>query len=680
LNQTISRKDRVSGGIGYQGGNNTNPNIFGFVDTTTSRGVNTSVSYSHNFTTRIINNLSYNFSRNRNLSSPFFSLRQNVEAELGIAGASPNPINWGPPNLNFTNFAGLSDGAASLSRNQTSAINEGLIWIHKLHNFQFGVSYRRQQINPLSDANARGTFTFTGRATSLLENPGQDTGNGQNTGNREAALGIPKKDTGFDFADFLLGLPNTSSINYSVNPDKYFRTSAFSAYINDDWRLSTKFTLNGGVRWDYATPVRELFNRLVNLDIAPGYTAIAPVLAGGTGPLTGIHYPDALVRPDRNNFSPRIGFAWRPFPKHSTRINGGYGLYFNSGAYQQIANNLAAQPPFAKNHSLATSPDNPLSISTFQVADLLTNTRAVDPNYIIGYAQIWQLAIQNDLGRGLVGSLTLNHTKGTHLDQQFLPNSLPPGSSAISTGPSGYIYQQTYGNSTFNSAMFNLNRRFRNGIAGNISYMWSKAIDNGGIGTLVAQDWRNLSLERGLSNFDARHTVNAQWQYSSGVGRRNGALANGVKGALLKDWTFTNTITIRTGSPLTASAGGNRSVVSGTGVSGPVRANATGIPLDPATPGYGFNVLAFAAPAAGEWGTAGRNVIPGPMIFSLNGSIGRVFRLGERKNIDLRFDVTNALNHVTITNWGTTLNSSTFGLPTTAAAMRRMNATLRFRF
>src|ERR1043166_2348463 len=171
-----------------------------------------------------------------------------------------------------------------------------------------------------------------------------------------------------------------------------------------------------------------------------------------------------------------------------------------------------------------------------------------------------------------------------HLDQQFLPNSLPPGSRAISTGPAGYIYEQTNGNSTFNSATFNLNRRFRNGVAGNISYMWSKAIDTGGIGTLIAQDWTNLSLERALSNFDARHTVNAQWQYSTGVGRRNGALSNGVKGALLKDWTFTNSITIRTGSPLTASAGGNRSVVSGTGVTGPVRANATGLSLEPATP------------------------------------------------------------------------------------------------
>jgi hypothetical protein len=662
LNQTISRTDRLNGGIGYQSGSNVNPNLFGFIDTGSSRGMNINVNYSKTIRPRLINNLGYTFSRNRNLSSPFFSLTRNIEAELGITGASTNPINWGPPNLSFTNFGGLSDGTASLSRNQTSAINEGLIWIHKLHNVQFGVSYRRQQINPLSDSNARGTFTFTGGATSQYID------------------GVAAANTGFDFADFLLGRPNASSINYG-NADKYFRTSAYSAYVNDDWRISTKFTLNGGLRWDYATPVHELFNRLVNLDIAPGFTAVAPVLAGGVGPLTGIHYPESLVRPDRNNFSPRIGFAWRPFPKHSTRVNGGYGLYFNTGAYQQMANSLAAQPPFAQNYSLASTPATPLSISTFQVGtNLLTNTRAIDPFYTLGYAQIWQLSLQNDLGRALVGTISFNHTKGTHLDQQFLPNSLPPGSKVVSTGPSGFIFQQTGGNSTFNSATFNLNRRFRSGVSANLSYMWSKALDNGGIGTLIAQDWRNLSLERGLSAFDARHTVNATWQYSSGNGRRGGALMSGWKGLALKEWTFSNRISLRSGSPLTATAGGNRSVVSGTGVTGPVRASATGISLDPATPGYGFNLLAFAAPAAGEWGTAGRNVIPGPMIFSLDGSLRRAFRLGERKNLDFSADITNALNRVTITNWGTTLNSSTFGLPTTAAGMRRMNLSLRLRF
>ncbi len=664
LNQTINTKNRLSGGLGYQGGNSSNPNIFGFLDSRTSRGLNANASWSHNFTTRIISNLSYRFSRNRNLSSPYFSNLRDIEGELGITGASANPINWGPPSLGFTQgIAGLNDGAASLSRNQTSSVGESLIWIHGVHNMTFGAEYRRQQINPLSDTNGRGTFTFTGSNTSQFAN------------------GASVQGTGFDFADFMLGLPATSSVNFG-NADKYFRTSGYGVYFTDDWRMNTRFSLNAGLRWDYQGPISELYNRLVNLDIASGFTAIAPVLPGQTGPLTGMRYPDSLVRSDHNNFSPRIGFAWRPFAKHSTRINGGYGIYYNSAAYTTIANNLAAQPPFAQNFSVASTASNPLTIGQFAAGiNTITNTRAIDPNYLIGYAQIWQLSVQNDLGHALVGSLTVNHTKGTHLDQQFLPNSLPPGTpNVVTPGPAGYIYEQSNGNSTFDSARVMVMRRFRSGISGNISYMLSKAIDDGGIGTLVAQDWLNLPAERALSNFDARHTLNAAWQVSSGVGARGGALLNGWKGVLLRGWTFTNSITLRTGSPFTVNAGGNRSVVGGTGVTGPVRADATGQDLFENIGTYGFNIHAFAAPAAGFWGNAGRNTIPGPTVFSLNGSMGRNFRLGERRNLDLRFDVTNALNHVTITSWGSTLSSSTFGLPTAAAGMRRMNASLRFRF
>jgi hypothetical protein len=666
MNIAVTKKDRLSGGMGYQGSNSTTPNLFGFIDTRTSRSINANIAWTHNLNTHLISNLRYTFSRSRSLASPFFSYKENVEGELGITGASTAPLNWGPPNLSFTSgINGLSDGGASLSRNQTSTVGESLIFVHNQHNFTFGGDFRRQQINPLSDANARGAFTFTGQATSQMVN------------------GVAAAGTGFDFADFLLGQPDTTSLQYG-NPDKYFRANWYDVYMTDDWRISAKLSLNVGIRWDYTTPITELYNRIVNLDIASGFTAIAPVLPGQTGPLTGTSYSTSLVNPDRRNIAPRIGFAWRPFPKKSTVIRGGYGIYYNTSVYGAIANNMAAQPPFAQTLSVASSPASPLTLQNGFVfpPNTITNTRAIDPNYRIGYPQIWLLSIQNDLGHALVGTITLRRTKGTRLDQQFLPNSLPPGSRVIATGPAGYIYEQSNGNSSMNAADFQLQRRFRSGISANVTYSFSKAIDDAGTqgGAIVAQNWQVLTAERGLSSFDARHTLNAQWQYSTGVGTRGGTLVNGFKGALLKDWTFQNSITLRTGSPLTATAGGNRATTTGTGITGSVRADATGLPLYPVTPGDGFNLNAFAAPAAGLWGDAGRTTIPGPTVFSLNGSLSRVFRLGERRSIDLRFDVTNALNHVTITSWGTTLNNSTFGLPTNAAAMRRMTANIRFRF
>jgi hypothetical protein len=666
MNISVTKKDRLSGGMGYMGSNGSTPNLFGFVDTSTGRSLNANIGWTHNINTHLINSLRYTFSRSRSLSSPFFSNKTNVEGALGITGVSTAPINWGPPNLSFTSgINGLSDGAATLSRNQTSAVGESLIFVHNTHNFTFGGDFRRQQINPLSDSNARGAFTFTGQTTSQI------------------AGGVAAAGTGFDFADFLLGRPDTSSLQYG-NPDKYFRTNWYDVFMTDDWRLSTKLSLNLGLRWDYTAPITELYNRIVNLDIASGYTAIAAVLPGQTGKLSGTSYGSSLVNPDKRNIAPRIGFAWRPFPKHSTVVRGGFGVYYNTSVYGSIANSLAAQPPFAQTLSVATSAANPLTLENGFVFPIntVTNTRAIDPNYRIGYPMIWQLSVQNDLGHALVGTITLRRTKGTRLDQQFLPNSLPPGSRVIATGPAGYIYEQSNGNSTMNAADFQLMRRFRSGISANATYSFSKSIDDAstGGGAVVAQNWQLLTAERGLSSFDARHTLNAQWQYSTGVGTRGGTLVNGAKGALLKDWTFQNSISLRTGSPLTASTGGNRATTTGTGITGSVRADATGLPLFPATSGDGFNVSAFAAPAAGLWGDAGRNTIPGPLVFSLNGSLSRVFRIGERRSIDLRFDATNALNHPTITGWGTTLNNSTFGLPTAASAMRKLTANLRFRF
>jgi hypothetical protein len=118
--------------------------------------------------------------------------------------------------------------------------------------------------------------------------------------------------------------------------------------------------------------------------------------------------------------------------------------------------------------------------------------------------------------------------------------------------------------------------------------------------------------------------------------------------------------------------------VGGTAVSNTVRASATGLPVEVA--GMLFNTAAFTAPGAGEWGTAGRNTVPGPTTFSLDGSLGRVFRIGERRNIDLQVQAQNVLNRVTITNWGTVLGSSNYGLASGAAGMRKITVNLRFRF
>ncbi len=194
---------------------------------------------------------------------------------------------------------------------------------------------------------------------------------------------------------------------------------------------------------------------------------------------------------------------------------------------------------------------------------------------------------------------------------------------------------------------------------------------------MVAQNWLNLSGERGLSTFDQRHLLSLQAQYTTGMGLGGGTLLSGWRGALLKEWTFATQITAGSGLPLNPVY---LAAVPGTGVTGTIRPNYTGAPLYAAPSGFSLNPAAYTAPAPGQWGNAGRNSITGPVQFTLNASLGRTFRLNDRLNLDLRVDSTNALNHVTYTSWNTTINNAQFGLPTAANAMRSMQIMMRVRF
>jgi trimeric autotransporter adhesin len=657
-------KDRLFGGIGYQGGDSVAPNLFQFTDSGSNRAMNINLGWSRNITTRLTNTVQYSFSRNRQQTTPYFAYRENVAEALGISGTSQNPMNWGPPSLSLTNYAGLTDGNASLSRNQTSSISDSLLWVHGSHNYTFGGDYRRQQFNPFSDSDGRGSYTFNGSATSYYVNS------------------VAQSGTGYDLADLLLGVPTTSSIRYgNPGPDKYLRGSATNFFVNNDWRITQRFSLVTGLRWEYASPVTELYNRLANLEISSGYTAVTLVEASSASGVS-----NALIHPDRNNFSPRLGFAWRLFTKDSTVVRGGYGIYYNTSVYNVVASNMAQQPPFAEALSVSGTTSNPLDIKTAftQVSTSSTsNTFSIDPNYRIGYAQTWTLSVQHDLPWSMFLTAGYLGTKGTRLDQQFIPNSVAPGATESSL-PHSFTYETSNGDSTYHAAQFQLHRRFRSGLMVHANYQLSKSIDNAGTGgrgegnTPVAQNWLDLAAERGLSSFDARHNLLLNLQYSTGMGASGGTLVDGWKGHLLKDWTVGGSITLHSGNPFSATVGGNRSQVSGTAVSNTVRADATGEPVTAA--GSLFNTAAFAEPAAGLWGSAGRNTIPGPTAFSLNGSFGRIFRLGERRSADLQLQAQNLLNHVTITSWGTVVGSTNYGLATGAAAMRKITINLRFRF
>jgi hypothetical protein len=641
--QSINNRNQLIGLFAYQRIRTDQTTLFGFEDSSSTSGVDTSLTWTHRINQFITIRPRGQYTELTNASTPYFASRTNVSGLAGISGNNQDPANWGPPSLTFSSIAGLNDALPNFTRTRTYGGGIETYWSHGRHNFTFGGDLRRVAVDIESQQNPRGAFTFSGAAT------------------------------GSDFADFLLGYPATESIAFG-NADKNLRGYSSDAYVTDDWRFSPTLTMQLGARWEYDTPMIESQGRLVNLDIAPGFTAATPVFG-------------SVLNSDARGIQPRVGIAWRPVPGSSLVIRAGYGIYRNQNVYQPIVTLLAQQPPFSTAYTIPVpiTLQQPPGLSFPKPpANTATNTFAVDPSLRIGAAQNWQALIQRDLPGSLTIVATYLGTKGTDLLQESLPNTVAPGGvNPCPACPSGFVFLQSNGSSSRHAGQFQLRRRLRNGLTASIQYTLSKATDDATAfaavslaGTAIAQDWRNLDAEMAPSNFDQRHQINAQFQYTTGMGVGGGALIDGVKGKLFKGWTVTGNLITGSGLPITPVI---ISAPSGSGVSGTLRPMLTGASTDAASGSY-LNPAAYVKPAAGEFGNAGRNSVRGPLQFTFNAGLTRTFQMSERLSVDWRLDATNVLNRLTYTGVNTILGGPQFGLPVTANTPRKIQSTIRMRF
>ena len=672
LSKSVGSRDQLFGVLALDSTRADTTNLFRFRDAIGTLGLDAHVNWQHRVANNLYANAGYRFSRLRTQVAPYFESRVNVSGDAGLTGTNQTAANWGPPTLVFASgIASLTDAQSSRDRKETNALEVSMQWYQGRHNVTAGGDRRRQEFNYFSQPDPRGTFTFTGEAF------------------------------GSDLADFLNGVPDTASIT-SGNPDKYLRQTVYDLYATDDWHLQPNLTVNLGVRWEYGAPITELKDRLVNLDVAPGFAAAAPVVAASpAGPLTGQHYSSSLLRPDRSHVEPRVAASWRPLAGSSMVVRAGYGIYADTSVYQNIALQLAEQSPFA----ISVIANNTTCAQTLrsgpQACSLNTaDTFAIDPNFRVGYAQVWQVAVQRDLPGALQLTATYLGVHGSNGVQQFLPNTYPLGAAnPCPACPIGFAYRTSTGFSTREAGTVQLRRRLRSGFSASAAYTYSKSIDDdsvlGGQGPVTggtsspapaltvttAQDWLDLHAERALSTFDQRNLLSAAFQYTTGMGMGGGTLLRGWRGRLYKEWTVQATITAGSGLPETPVY---LAAVSGTGFTGTIRPDRAAAPLNGILPGHFLNAAAYTAPALGQWGNAGRNSIRGPGQFVFNSSVGRTFRPSQRFWLDTRIDATNVLNHVVYASYNTTVDPALanplFGLPTAANAMRSLQITARLRF
>jgi trimeric autotransporter adhesin len=658
---------------------------------------NVTLGLNHNWSPNMVESTSVNWSRNRVQLLSSNSYVNNIAGELGIEGASTDPINYGIPEIQFSSLGSLNDPVPSLVRNQTLRFMEGWTYTHNSHTLRFGGEIRRIQLNTISDPDPRGRFMFTGQMTSQVDSSGHP-------------IETPADEPYYEFADFLLGLPYNTQLR-TGDANTYFRNWEFITYAQDDWRVNKNFTLLFGLRYTGVTPPVELFDHISNLDLNADATAVQVVTPGQTG-LFGGTYPQALIHGDYKEFAPRIGFAWRPGVKPKTVVRGGYSIFYNDSVYDTLAQDyLAYQPPFAESQNLYTSAAQlltlkngfPSSTSTTLCTPTVTsnctvpNTSGVNPFYKDGYAQIWMLSLETDLRPNWILTTTYTGTKGTDLDLLRAPNRAALGTNPFDTEQdlkipyaSAFDYDQSGANSIYNALQVRLVHRFTHGIMLQAFYTFSKSLDNassiGGTSPIVVQQDGNYAAEWGLSSFDERHQVRLMSMWELPLGERHRLFATGWQSRVFGDWRLMNMVTWHTGLPFTAYLGGGASNNTGTGANFSERAEQVGDPNVGICGGTAlnfFNSSAFAVPAADAYGDERRGAIEGPCSLSWNVSLGKTIRYGPRErqhSVTIRWDVNNVTNTPSFSGISTTVGSALFGQVTSAGAMRSMDVMLRFNF
>ena len=609
------------------------------------------------------------FNRGRTSTHNLYALSQDITGDLGITGVSQNPFDWGLPNISFTHFGSIHDTNPRLSRNQTLTFSEKLIWNHGKHTWRWGGDFQRIQLNTKASNDARGTFVFTG------------------------------VNSGYDFADFFLGLPQQTQVQFGQD-SYHFRAISWNVFGQDNWKVRGNLTLNLGVRYEYVSPFSETNNRIANLDLSPGVlnpglgpAAVAHVLPGMTGPYSG-HFPATLIRPDRNNFAPRVGLAWKPLSK--TVVRAGYGINYNTSAYQTIAQQLAFQPPFA---IAQTNPQSYPGQLTLQQGSLtsaqngITDNYAVDPSYGLGYLQIWNFDIQQEIRPTLIFNIDYTGTKGTGLDVVEAPNRCIAGQAGCATngiripGVQAFDWQTSAANSTTHAASVRLRKRLQHGISIGGTYTFSKAIDDastiGGGATVVAQNPFDIAAERGLSIFDQRHRFTGDYLIELPFGHDKPWLSgNGPLRALFGDWHWSGDWTIASGVPFSPGILGDFAEVS-RGTNGTLRPDIVpGQSISIANPSIHewFNTSAFVAPPSRHYGNARRNSIEGPGARVFDMAFTKVIPVKESRMLELRVQFSNIFNTPQYTTIDTNLNSPSYGQVIAVGAMRTIQFTLRFRF
>jgi outer membrane receptor protein involved in Fe transport len=728
LDHQLNERQRLSGRFNFDNTPINRPDYYGSIASPTFGGQvfkrrNFGLDYTVTLSPSLVANFLFSFTRLENNRRPFsfgFDITQlgfpaALKAQLipesfptiTVAGMGGS---FSIPNSGTANLLGGND-LISFGDNTASWVGS-LTKTFSRHTVKFGGESRLLRPNYWQFPDGAINFTF---AQNFTQGPNPTAA---------AAAG-----TGFAFASFMLGIGGGT---YNRAASLATQVKYYGGYLQDDWKLTDKLTLNLGLRYEYESPRTERYNQLTNFDFnaTPPLAAAGLNLRGALSFLGANGNPRQQWNPDRNNFAPRIGFAWNAAPK--TVVRGGGGIFYAamtgvggaSGAFGvsgfeaatiMVTSLNGVTPLNYLDNPYPTGINQPTGSSLGAATLLGQNIRFVDRNLRQSYSAQWNLNVQRELPGGLLFEAGYAGNRGLKLQQDLELNQLPDSALALGDGlretvPNPFAGQISTGtlaaatvtraqllrpyphflsvisanaafaSSSYHAAIVSLQRRFSRGLTLNGSYTFSKLIDLA-LGQFAGetlsnagfQNNNNLRADRSLSALDAPHrlVVNGLYALPFGEGRKFNP--KGVAGAILNGWEASAIYTYQSGGPLAFSSANNTTFAQGGGQ----RPNLIGNPL-PAdgerTLTRWFSTAAFAAPPAYTFGSAPRSLgsVRSDCISGIDFSVVKNTRLYENVRLQFRGEFFNLTNTVRFAPPNTSFGSAAFGQVTAQSNQPRV--------
>ncbi|HLJ46869.1 MAG TPA: carboxypeptidase regulatory-like domain-containing protein [Bryobacteraceae bacterium] len=645
-------------------------------------------------------------------------------ASLGFTGIIPDdPSAAGPPFFNIGSIViGNTYQGPQARRDNTWQYQDSVSWIKGRHTIKFGAEFRAYEQNQIFDFINNGYLAFSGDATTQGLVP--------------LIPGLANSDPAInDFANgYISNFYDQSNANRQGYRDKFF-----SVFAQDDFRVTRTFTLNIGLRYDFAEPLTELNNRVSTF--RPGQqSSLFP-----TAP-TGLVFPgdqgisNSTYSPDKTNFGPRVGFAWDPLGTGKLSIRSGFGIFYNVPESELSLQFLGAVPygaqvvaigstDFTHPYQTSVSPlaTNPFPFQVAKPGDKVDFTQyapisltIMDPKFRTPMAMQYSFQVQYQIARDWVADAAFVGSQGRHLedrrnidpalltpnanrgneDARRVFNQNNPLDAAFGGAVFGTITDQlSDSTSSYNSLQLSLRKQFSYGLQMTNAYTWAHCIDTGS-GLRTNSNPFNALLDRGNCDTDVRHSYVGSALYELPFFKQQ----RGFLGHVLGGFKASTVVTLQSGIPFDITdPSGDRSLT-GSGDDRPDYVGGTVQFVDPRSNQFGntnsyFNGIgggsstaaanpffhrvgsgASVAQGAGRYGTLGRNVFHGPGTLNTDVAFWKAVNVTEHQSLIIRMDAFNFFNHTQFFNPNSAIDSPTFGTVTLAHDPRLIQLTLRYQF